>query len=161
MTSPRRAALALAALLAVGSMTAACGDANGGGDGSYGPDRTIHVDEATVVFPAGANSAAYFTLRNDGPDSDRLVEVRTDVAATTELHETRTDDDGLMRMHPVEAVDVPAEQALVLAPGGLHAMLLDVERLELGDVVTLELVFEHGGAVVVSAEVRSSAEVFE
>ena len=115
MTS-RRALVVLAVLLGV---LAACGDDGSDGAG-YGPDREIVVEDVTIVEPAGANSAVYLTLRNEGPDADRLVEVRSDDAARTELHETRADDDGLMRMHEVEAVDLPAGSTVHLEIGRAH-----------------------------------------
>lgn len=156
MTRPSARLLAL--FVAAFALLAACGDDDSSAAvPTGGPDRVIVVDDATVVLPAGANSAAYLSLLNEGPDFDRLVAIRTSVAADTELHETRADDDGLMRMHHVEAIDLPVGTTVELVPGGLHAMLLEVDRLDEDQQVELELVFEHGEPVTVTAVVRSSA----
>jgi copper(I)-binding protein len=107
---------------------------------------------------AGQNQGAvYFTIRNDGDAPDRLIAVRTDAAATAELHgHVMTGD--IARMTPVEAVDVPARGEAAFAPGGLHVMLLGLDApLALEDSFALTLVFERGGEVEIEAHVESLA----
>jgi hypothetical protein len=63
--------------------------------------------------------------------------------------------DGVMSMHPVEAIDVPAGSEAVLKPGGLHVMLIGLTRdLKVGEKVVVKLTFEKAGERVVEAEVR-------
>jgi len=60
-----------------------------------------------------------------------------------------------MRMRPIDGVEIPAGGSVELKPGGLHIMLLDVQRdLEPGQTVTLKLDFESGRSLVVDAPVR-------
>jgi copper(I)-binding protein len=98
----------------------------------------------------------YLTLSNPGPDDDRLMEARSELCARVELHRT-TIQDGRARMEPVlGGVPLPAGSELELAPGGLHLMLMGLDRgLQVGDRVPLELEFEHAPPVVVASEVRA------
>ena len=72
----------------------------------------------------------------------RLVEVRTPVAGTVEIHEMAMDK-GVIRMRPVPGVDLPAGRKVDLKPGGYHLMLMDLKRqLKEGESVPLTLVLE-------------------
>ena len=50
---------------------------------------------------------------------------------------------------------------LVLEPGGVHLMLVDVERLEVGDTVNVTLQWQMAGAMQVEAEVVEPQHVME
>jgi copper(I)-binding protein len=103
------------------------------------------------VTPTGA---VYLTVRNDGDQDDRLIGVASEVAAKAELHGS-TMEGGVMRMHPVEAVVVPAHGEAALAPGGLHMMLMGLKgRLEEGESFALTLEFEHAGTIEVVATIE-------
>jgi copper(I)-binding protein len=109
------------------------------------------VRSSPMVDRAGA---AYFVISNTGRQADRLLAVRSDVAATIELHETK-DVGGMMEMAPVSGIEVPAGGSVALEPGGLHVMLLDLTRtLAAGERVTLTLEFETAEDLVIGAEVR-------
>jgi copper(I)-binding protein len=97
-------------------------------------------------------AVAYMTLRNGGAAPDRLLSVASPVGRA-ELH-TMTMDNNVMRMRPVEAVDIPAGGSAMLQPSGLHIMLLDLhEPLRAGTEVPLTLRFERAGTVTVSVPV--------
>jgi hypothetical protein len=99
------------------------------------------------------NGAAYMTIRG-GSEADRLIRAESDVAEVIELH-TVENDGGVMKMRPVEGIDVPAGGEVQLAPGGFHVMLINLKReLKPGDTVALTLQFEKAGAVSVEASVR-------
>ena len=102
----------------------------------------------------GANSAAYMTIRNPGNQPDRLVKATSDVAKVVELH-TVEEQNGVMSMHPVEGIDVPANGEATLKPGGFHVMLIALTRdLKVGDTVTVTLTFANAGDMTVQAKVR-------
>lgn len=138
--------------------------------------------------PAVATAgAAYMDITNGTDADDVLVGASVDpsVAAKVELHETTTttDEDGamgegtagdvgegegmtntsmagspMMEMVPVDEIPVPAGETVVLEPGGLHLMLLDLaEPLEVGTTIEITLTFEEAGDVVATAEVRDTA----
>jgi hypothetical protein len=94
-------------------------------------------------------STAYFVVRNETYQQDRLIDVSSDVAETVQLHES-TMQDGVMKMREVEAVDIPAYGETALEPGGVHVMLIGLEApLEEGQSFPLTLTFENVGAIEV------------
>ncbi|HJS71550.1 MAG TPA: copper chaperone PCu(A)C [Acidimicrobiia bacterium] len=129
---------------------AACG--GGGGDGPL-------VSEARVGQPTGPNAALYFTAAGNGA-ADRLLGASSDMASAVELHETTTNDDGTIGMAPADPIDLPADGQLVLEPGGLHLMLIDVDRLDVGEMIEVTLAWETAGDMVIEAEVVDPAATF-
>lgn len=116
--------------------------------------RLVGMMDTNSEEDMGLNSAAYMTLKNSGKVSDKLLRVDSDVAQAVELHVSEMKD-GVMRMHPVEFIEVPAQSSVELQPGGLHIMLIGVKKeLGVGDSVLLDLIFEQSGKMTVSAEVR-------
>ncbi len=103
---------------------------------------------------ASGNGAVYVTVRNVTSEPDTLVATASDVATTVELHETRAEG-GVMRMRPLETLDVPPGAAIEMKPGGYHLMLLGLTRdLKPGDTVALTLTFKKAGRLSVEAPVR-------
>ena len=99
------------------------------------------------------NGAAYMTLMNTGSTADRLVSVSTPAAKKAELH-NHFMEGGLMKMRPVEAVEVPPGGSATLQPGGLHVMLMGLTQpLVEGRSFPLTLNFEHAGSVEVQVTV--------
>lgn len=97
--------------------------------------------------------AGFMTIRSIGA-ADRLVAFHTPACTRPELH-THINDNGIMRMRQVEAIDVPAGGVTELKSGGLHLMLIDlVAPLKEGDLVPVTLVFEKAGEVSVELPVK-------
>ena len=115
------------------------------------------VRPAAVLGDGGVpvTSAAYFAIHNRGRRDDRLTGAGFAGARRVEIHETRVSPDGLATMRPVSAVVVAAGQTVRLEPGGMHVMLMGLERsLVAGDSVSLWLDFELAGRMTIVAEVR-------
>lgn len=103
----------------------------------------------------GSMSAAYMRISNSGDNPDRLLKVSSDAATNVEMHISEMKD-GVMTMHPVESIEVPARAQVELKPGGLHIMLIGVTRdLAPGEKVKLSLEFEEAGEIQIEAEVRA------
>ena len=103
----------------------------------------------------GGQGAGFLTIRNAG-GADRLLSASTPAAGRTELHTMLRDGD-IMRMRQVEAIAVPANGAVSLAPGGLHIMLIGLTRpLVVGESLPLTLVFEQAGAVTLQLAVQAA-----
>ena len=101
----------------------------------------------------GGQGAGFVTIRNAGA-ADRLLSASTPAAGRTELHTMLRDGD-IMRMRQVDAIAVPANGAVTLAPGGLHIMLIGLTRpLAVGESVPLTLVFERAGTVTLNLAVQ-------
>lgn len=139
--------------LVVTVLTMAIAVAGCGGGG----DDVPAISQARIGEPTGPNAALYFVAGGYGTD-DRLVAASTDVAPRVEIHETTMNDDGTMGMSPVEGLDIPAQGDLVFEPGGYHVMLIDVDRLEVGETVDVVLEWEHAGSQTIEAEVVDPAD---
>jgi len=114
----------------------------------------IAVTDAWARAAVTGNSAAYMTLRNKSTVADRLVKAESDVAGAVELHKT-TMEGGMMKMAPVDGVDLPAQGQAELKPGGLHVMLIGLTReLRAGEKIKLKLYFEKASVQEIDAEVR-------
>lgn len=125
-----------------------------------GAAPTAGVDSAWVRLPAvaGRPGAAYFTLKA-GARPLTLLSVKTPAALRTELHESVRSSAGVMSMTPVGQVDVPANGAVALAPGGKHVMLFDVDpALKPGGTTTLTLALADGATMEAKAAVRGAGD---
>lgn len=143
----RRSAV-LAAVVALAM--AACG---GGGE-------SVEVSDARVGQPTGPNAALYFVATSGG-EADRLVGASTDFATAVELHETTMGEDGTMGMQAVEGLDLPAGGDLVLEPGGYHLMLVEADRMEVGDTIEVTISWEQAGDMTIEAEVVEPGETMD
>jgi copper(I)-binding protein len=100
------------------------------------------------------NGAAYLTLSTEGAQADRLTSVATPVAAKAELH-THLMEGNVMKMRPVEAIEVAPGAPIVLQPGGLHVMLIGLKApLKEGERFPLTLTFERAGTIEVEVVVE-------
>ena len=106
---------------------------------------------------AGATvGGAFLTIANTGSSADRLTAASTPAAATTELHQT-VNDNGVVKMTPIPALDLPPGQKVSLAPGGYHLMLMGLKgQLKEGDSFPLTLTFEKAGKVDVTVKVEKA-----
>ncbi len=101
------------------------------------------------------SSAAYLVIHNCGPTSDRLFSVESDVANTTGLHVTQTQN-GITMMGEVNELEIPAGKKVELKPGGYHIMMMDLQKsIHAGDPVHLTLTFEKAGQLLVTAAARN------
>ncbi len=109
--------------------------------------------------PALAQTGAiYLELHNKSDADDALVGVATPACGRVELHESALDESGVMRMEPVPdgRIDLPAGSHVVLEPGGLHVMCLEMaEPFVRGQSIPLTLQFASHEPLTVAAAVRS------
>ena len=156
----------LLALIVVISL-AACGSGNGkkdtGGivitDAWLRPTTTqMDLGSSGSTESSGDVSGAFMVIENTSNQAEQLVKasVSADIAETVEIYETNIDEDSVMRMRPVDEIEVPANGKIELQPGAYHIMLLNVKKeLKPGDKVPLTLTFASGKTVTVEAEVRA------
>ncbi len=133
--------------------------------GAASPARADDIAVTDVwarATPAGARMGAiYLTLESAAGDQLVGAAVPRSVAGRTQVHETVMIPDsaaggaGRMAMREVKAIALPPGQAVQLAPGGYHVMLLDLKQpLKEGARVPLTLRFEKAGKRSVVATVR-------
>lgn len=171
---PRRLIRTTIAIAVAALAVSACSD---GDDG-------VTVEGAWArTSPVSAQAgAAYFEISS--ADADALVGASVDssVAGKVEIHETSMvamgegemgedemadgeADSGamegagdVMQMREIGRIELPAGDTVVLEPGGLHIMMLDLAGpLETGDTFDLTLDFETAPDQVISVEVRDGA----
>ncbi len=98
------------------------------------------------------NGAAYLTIQS--PTADRLVAAASPVAKKAELH-TMSMTGMVMKMRPIDGVDIPAGKDVTLNPGGVHIMLLGLEKpLQQGQSFPLTLTFAKAGSRTVTVAVE-------
>ena len=115
------------------------------------------VSDAWARASPGAvkNGAAFMTIMNHGA-ADRLISAAAPVSAKTELH-NHINDNGVMRMRKVPAIDIPAGETVTLKPGGLHVMFMGLKApLQEGGSFPLALTFEKAGTVTVQVPVKKA-----
>jgi len=101
----------------------------------------VEISNAWIrsTVPGQPVAGAYLDLR--AASAMKLVGVSSPVSARGEIHEMK-DEDGMMKMRAVKAVDLPAGKTVNLAPGSLHVMLSGLKQpLAEGAKVSLTLKF--------------------
>jgi periplasmic copper chaperone A len=104
---------------------------------------------------SGGNSAVYFVIENPSQQADKLLKAEADIAQFVELHMTSMDAEGNMRMQQQESVPVEAGAQVEFKPGGLHIMLIQLNRdLAAGETIPVTLQFENAGSIQIQAAVK-------
>lgn len=118
-------------------------------------DHMLTIDQpwAPHTGKRTMSAAVYLALHNGGKEDDALINVKSDVAEMTTLHQSY-EEDGIMRMDHVDALAIPAGGSAALSPGGYHVMLMQLSApLKRGEHFPLTLVFEKAGEITVMVEI--------
>jgi VCBS repeat-containing protein len=90
-----------------------------------------------ATVPAQKATGAFMQLK--AAKATRLLAASSPAAGRVEIHQMEMQGQ-TMRMHAVDGIDLPAGQAVNLASGGYHIMLLDLKRqLKEGEQVPMTL----------------------
>lgn len=117
-------------------------------------DVVVHEPYVRLAPPNAPATGAFMVLRNGGAKAVKLVKAENPASRLTELH-NHINDNGVMRMRQVPAIEIPAKGEAVLKPGGLHVMLIDMKApLSEGQVVPITLGFDDGSSKVVEVKVQ-------
>ena len=104
------------------------------------PQVNITDARAHATVPAQPVGAVYMTISSASPLT--LVQAETNVAKAVQIHNMHKHE-GVMQMREVKRPQIAAGETLVLAPGGMHMMLLGLNRqLKAGEALSLTLRFE-------------------
>ncbi|MCH8536243.1 MAG: copper chaperone PCu(A)C [Alkalimonas sp.] len=115
---------------------------------------TISAEDVMVRVPMPGRTvtAGYLTLKNPTDQPQQLTAVASDAFERVELH-THTHVDGMMRMHEVDQIEIPAHGEVALQPGGLHLMLFNpLIELVADQSLDLTLHFADGHSMLVQAQ---------
>jgi copper(I)-binding protein len=122
-------------------------------------EPVLSVSDAwTRTGSAGASTAVYFTVENNGTSDDTLKSIETPVAAKAQIHTSVQAEGGGTLTRRLNSVRIFPGEKVPFEPAGLHIALMGLkEPLEPGDTVPVTLIFEHAGPVKVQAEVRNGS----
>ncbi len=109
------------------------------------------------MVPAQKATGAFMRITSATPA--KLVGASSPAAGVVEIHRS-TMEGGVMRMRPVESIELPAGREVELRPGGYHVMLMQVAKpLKEGETVPITLVVETAGgareSVAIEAPVKA------
>lgn len=117
----------------------------------------IEIEEAYVraVPPTQANTAAFMRLINTSDQDISLVAAQAAASAVTELH-THLEVEGVMQMRQIDQIIIPAQGQAELRPGGLHVMLIGLNKaLTEGEMTSLQLRFSDDSNIEIELPVKS------
>ncbi len=115
-------------------------------------DLTVAKVWSRATIGTERPAVVYMTIENAGA-ADVLTGISTPAAGMSMLHETVVKD-GKASMPHLDEVEVPAEGAVALAPGGIHAMLMELAQpLNAGEQFPVTLTFKEAGELQVNAQV--------
>jgi periplasmic copper chaperone A len=118
----------------------------------------VTISDAWVktTVPGGAVSAAYMQIKSTAPV--KLVKVDVPISGNVEIHDMKMND-GVMEMRAMDALEVPANKAVTLKPGGMHVMLFKLKQpINVGDKVPLKLTFEGADKKTFSLDVTANGQ---
>jgi copper(I)-binding protein len=123
--------------------------------------QSVEVKDAWVrgTVPTQKVTGAFMEIT--GKNAVRLLSADSPVAASVEIHNMTTQN-GVMKMFPVDGIDIAAGKTVKLASGGYHVMLMGLkQQMKPGDRVPLKLTFELADkkreTLALSVEVRDIA----
>lgn len=120
--------------------------------------QSVIVKDAWIRGTVQGQTATGAFMELTGKANARLIGVTTPLTKSAEVHNMKMEN-GVMKMFPVDGIDVPAGKTVRLASGGYHVMLTNLQKpLNAGDKVPLQLTFELADkkreTVELSVEVR-------
>ena len=121
--------------------------------------HSVCVEQAWArATPGTAQTAAiYMTIKNNGAAPDKLSSASTPAAKQAQVHQTMMTGN-MAHMDMVEALDLPANGKVTLAPNGYHVMLTGLKSpLKEGSKLMLTLEFGKAGKVDVPVSILSVA----
>ena len=110
-------------------------------------DISLENVRARDTKPGTNNSAIFMNIKNASDADVKLLSAHSSVCKSTEIH-THKMENGMMAMVKIDDAVIPKNGETKLAPGGLHIMLMDLNKpVNDGDKVDLELKFSNGEVI--------------
>lgn len=118
----------------------------------------VKVDGPWVRATVAPQKATGAFMQLTSAKAARVVAASSPVADMVEIHEMKMGEDGVMKMRAVDALALPAGQAVALKPGGYHVMLMGLKGpIKAGETVPLTLTVEAEGGQRSTVEVKAQA----
>lgn len=117
----------------------------------------VKVDDPWVRATVAPQKATGAFMQLTSAQAAKVVAASSPVAGMVEIHEMKMDD-GVMKMRAVDALPLPAGQAVALKPGSYHVMLMGLKApIKAGEVVPLTLTVEGADGKRTDVEVKAKA----
>ena len=122
----------------------------------------ININHPYVRFAVSTGPAAgYMTIINVGEENDKLIKIETPIATNSEFHMTNIYNSQATMEH-VDFIELPAQKARSLKPGGYHIMFMNLNtELKVGKNIDAKLFFEKNGEIEIDFEVENFSENLE
>lgn len=119
-------------------------------------DIVVSGEWARPILIAGRPGGAYFHVKNNGAEADKLINATSSISPRVEVHQ-HTMKDGVMKMSQMEGgLEIPAGGEVELKPGSYHIMMFDTDnKYAPGDKIDLKLEFEKAGMIEKTLVVRA------
>jgi len=124
---------------------------------SLAAQAQVKVDDPWVRATVAPQKATGAFMQLTSATAVKVVAASSPVADMVEIHEMKMDD-GVMKMRAVDALPLPAGQAVALKPGSYHVMLMGLKApIKAGDTVPLTLTVESADKQRSTVEVKAQA----
>jgi periplasmic copper chaperone A len=120
-----------------------------------GDPAPTYIDQAWVRLSPNKDrpSAGYF-VAHGGDAGTQLRGVMTDYALKVEMHESISEG-GVMKMKPIDSVDIPAKGKVAFAPGGKHLMIWGINDTAISrGKMTFTFLLANGDRLLVDAAIQ-------
>jgi len=124
---------------------------------SVAAQAQVKVDDPWVRATVAPQKATGAFMQITSAKAAKVVAAASPAAAVVEIHEMKMDD-GVMKMRAVDALPLPAGQAVALKPGSYHVMLMGLKApIKAGETVPLTLTVEGEDGKRSAVEVKAVA----
>lgn len=107
-------------------------------------DITIQNARIKAVPSSSPNSGGFMILKNSSNKDIQLIKAESSISETVELH-TMTMTEGMMKMRPVDKIEIKAKSTTELKPGGFHVMFIGLKSpLKRDEKKLVTLTFSNG-----------------
>ena len=104
--------------------------------------------------PGSTTTAAFMTLANKSQQTVTLVDIRSEIAMHTMIHDNVVND-GVASMVHVDSLSLKAGESTQLIPGGKHIMLMHLQQVpKLNETVELVLEYADGTTQTIKLPVK-------
>lgn len=125
---------------------------------AYSSADSLNIESAyvTALIPGQEVSAGYISITNLGDQDQILQSFSSSAAQMVQLHET-TMSNGMMSMDRIDELVVPAGGSIDMQPGGLHLMIMGVDKEAFaGDSIDMQISFASGEVIDINIPVKKS-----
>lgn len=123
-------------------------------------DSTNHLMVSNALIrampPGQSNTAAFLSISNLGDEDCKLLKADSPNVKRIEFH-THLYEKDMVKMRPLEFVELPASSSLLFESGGLHLMLIGVKPMLKNQSLTqINIHTDHCGTVSFNAVATDS-----